>query len=308
MRILDWKSLSPAQRREALRRPAQAQAGAIREAAQAIIDSVRRDGDAALLALTEKFDGVRPAPLEVTPQELRPPSGSSIRRRRPPSTRPYPRWRRFHEAQAPPPAAHRDRAGSGMRTHQRAHPRRRPVCARRFRSPALHRHHAGGARGHRRLPGAHHVHAAEPRRRRRRRDSGRGAPIRRRSRVQAGGAPGHRRHGLRHRQHPQVRQVVRARHAFVTAAKLLAAQDAAGAAADLPAGPTEVMVIADEGARADFIAADLLAQAEHSPTHSRCWSPPRRRWPRRSRARCAVRRPFYRVRTYWRSPSNTCGC
>jgi histidinol dehydrogenase len=36
-------------------------------------------------------------------------------------------------------------------------------------------------------------------------------------------------------------------------------------AADLPAGVTEVMVIADESARAGFVAADLLAQAEHSP-------------------------------------------
>jgi len=54
-------------------------------------------------------------------------------------------------------------------------------------------------------------------------------------------------------------------NAWVTAAKLLVAQDAAGAAADLPAGVTEVMVIADDSARADFVAADLLAQAEHSP-------------------------------------------
>jgi histidinol dehydrogenase len=54
-------------------------------------------------------------------------------------------------------------------------------------------------------------------------------------------------------------------NAWVTAAKLLVAQDPAGAAADLPAGVSEVMVIADDGARAEFIAADLLAQAEHSP-------------------------------------------
>jgi histidinol dehydrogenase len=52
-------------------------------------------------------------------------------------------------------------------------------------------------------------------------------------------------------------------NAFVTAAKMLVAQDAAGAAADLPAGVTEVMVIADDSSRADFVAADLLAQAEH---------------------------------------------
>jgi histidinol dehydrogenase len=54
-------------------------------------------------------------------------------------------------------------------------------------------------------------------------------------------------------------------NAWVTAAKLLVAQDPAGAAADLPAGVTEVMVIADDTARADFVAADLLAQAEHGP-------------------------------------------
>ncbi|MGC1522644.1 MAG: histidinol dehydrogenase, partial [Steroidobacteraceae bacterium] len=54
-------------------------------------------------------------------------------------------------------------------------------------------------------------------------------------------------------------------NAWVTAAKMLAAQDPAGAAADLPAGVTEVMVIADDSARAEFVAADLLAQAEHSP-------------------------------------------
>jgi len=54
-------------------------------------------------------------------------------------------------------------------------------------------------------------------------------------------------------------------NAWVTAAKILVAQDPQGAAADLPAGVTEVMVIADDSARADFVAADLLAQAEHSP-------------------------------------------
>jgi histidinol dehydrogenase len=54
-------------------------------------------------------------------------------------------------------------------------------------------------------------------------------------------------------------------NAWVVAAKMLAAADPAGAAADLPAGPTEVMVVADEYARAEFVAADLLAQAEHGP-------------------------------------------
>jgi histidinol dehydrogenase len=50
---------------------------------------------------------------------------------------------------------------------------------------------------------------------------------------------------------------------YVTAAKMLVSIDPDGAAIDMPAGPTEVLVIADQHARADFVAADLLAQAEH---------------------------------------------
>jgi histidinol dehydrogenase len=52
-------------------------------------------------------------------------------------------------------------------------------------------------------------------------------------------------------------------NAWVTAAKQLVAADPAGAACDMPAGPSEVMVVADDKARADFVASDLLAQAEH---------------------------------------------
>jgi histidinol dehydrogenase len=51
--------------------------------------------------------------------------------------------------------------------------------------------------------------------------------------------------------------------AWVTAAKQLVASDPNGAAIDLPAGPSEVLVIADDSADPTFVAADLLAQAEH---------------------------------------------
>jgi histidinol dehydrogenase len=51
--------------------------------------------------------------------------------------------------------------------------------------------------------------------------------------------------------------------AWVTAAKQIVAADPDGAAIDLPAGPSEVLVIADDSAEARFVAADLLAQAEH---------------------------------------------
>ena len=52
-------------------------------------------------------------------------------------------------------------------------------------------------------------------------------------------------------------------NAWVTCAKLMVSNDAKGAAIDLPAGPSEVLVIADGNANAKFVAADLLAQAEH---------------------------------------------
>ena len=52
-------------------------------------------------------------------------------------------------------------------------------------------------------------------------------------------------------------------NAWVAAAKSLAAQEAGGPAIDMPAGPSEAMVICDEMANAQFVASDLLSQAEH---------------------------------------------
>jgi histidinol dehydrogenase len=63
---------------------------------------------------------------------------------------------------------------------------------------------------------------------------------------------------------PKVDKIFGPGSAWVTAAKLQVANDPAGAALDLPAGPSEVLVVADATARAEFVAADLLAQAEHS--------------------------------------------
>jgi len=54
-------------------------------------------------------------------------------------------------------------------------------------------------------------------------------------------------------------------NAWVTEAKRLVAADIDGAAIDLPAGPSEVLVIADAHAHPEAVAADLLAQAEHGP-------------------------------------------
>ncbi len=52
---------------------------------------------------------------------------------------------------------------------------------------------------------------------------------------------------------------------YVTAAKMLLQNSEAMIAMDMPAGPSEVLVIADAAAAPAFIAADLLSQAEHGP-------------------------------------------
>jgi histidinol dehydrogenase len=61
---------------------------------------------------------------------------------------------------------------------------------------------------------------------------------------------------------PKVDKIVGPGNVFVTAAKLEVSKDVA---IDVPAGPSEVLVIADETGNASFIASDLLAQAEHDP-------------------------------------------
>ena len=60
---------------------------------------------------------------------------------------------------------------------------------------------------------------------------------------------------------PQVYKIFGPGNQYVTCAKQLIQQD--GIAIDMPAGPSEVCVLADETAHASFVAADLLSQAEH---------------------------------------------
>lgn len=62
---------------------------------------------------------------------------------------------------------------------------------------------------------------------------------------------------------PKVEKIFGPGNAWVTAAKAQVAQDPAGAARDMPAGPSEILVIADDNANPEFVAGDLLSQAEH---------------------------------------------
>ncbi len=60
---------------------------------------------------------------------------------------------------------------------------------------------------------------------------------------------------------PQVYKIFGPGNQFVTVAKQLATKH--GVAIDMPAGPSELLVVADDSANAAFVASDLLSQAEH---------------------------------------------
>ena len=62
---------------------------------------------------------------------------------------------------------------------------------------------------------------------------------------------------------PRVDKLFGPGNSFVTIAKQLVSSQ--GVAIDMPAGPSEVLVIADDTANASFVASDLLSQAEHGP-------------------------------------------
>ena len=62
---------------------------------------------------------------------------------------------------------------------------------------------------------------------------------------------------------PKVHKIFGPGNQFVTAAKMILQNSEAMVSIDMPAGPSEVLVIADSGADVRHVAADLLSQAEH---------------------------------------------
>ena len=265
MRILDWKSLSASERHDALRRPAQRDAASIKEAAQNIIDTVRREGDAAVLALTEKFDEVRLDSMRVTPQEFSDAESALNAGQIAAIERAISNVRRFHAAQGAPPL--RVETAPGVVCERISVPIRAvglyvPAGTAPLPSTAIMLA----------VPAAIaacpvRVMCTPPAR-----NGGADPAVLVAARLsgveqvfKAGGAQAIAAMAYGTATIPKCDKVFGPGNAWVTAAKLLVAQDPAGAAADLPAGVTEVMVIADDTARADFVAADLLAQAEHGP-------------------------------------------
>jgi len=265
MRILDWNSLSALQQRDALQRPAQRDAARVTATAQDIIERVRGEGDAALLALTEQFDAVRLRRLQVTPEEFEDAALELNAEQSAAIERAISTVHRFHAAQMPAPL--RVETAPGVLCERLSVPIRAvglyvpagsaplPSTAIMLAVPA--RIAACPVRIMCTAPTRHGT--ADPAVLVAARKAGVDKVFK------VGGAQAIAAMAYGTATIPKCDKIFGPGNAYVTAAKMLVAQDAEGAAADLPAGVTEVMIIADAGARADFIAADLLAQAEHSP-------------------------------------------
>jgi histidinol dehydrogenase len=262
--ILQWSSLSSAERAAALRRPAQQDTRELHRSVQATIDAVRSRGDAALRELTQRFDGVLLEEFAVSSAEFAAARQQLSAVQRQALQRAIDNVRRFHEAQRDEPISLETSPGVRCERHYR------PIDAVGLYVPA----------GVAPLPSAA-IMVAVP-------AAIAGCPTRimctppRRdgaadpavltvaelcgvTRVfKLGGAQAIAAMAYGTESVPKVSKVIGPGSAWVTAAKMLVANDPEGAALDLPAGPSEVLVIADGNARADFVAADLLAQAEHS--------------------------------------------
>ena len=265
MRTLNWNSLTAAGQRAAIDRPAQRDAAGTAAAARAIIDEVRRNGDAALRALTERFDGVRLDELAVSPREFRLAEDALTSVQHAAIDTAIATVRAFHAAQRPQPV--RVETAPGVVCERISVPIRAvglyvPAGSAPLPSTAI-------------MLAVPAALAACPVRILCTAPTARGTAdpavlvAARKAGVErvfkVGGAQAIAAMAYGTPSIPKCDKLFGPGNAWVTAAKLLVANDAAGAAADLPAGVSEVMVIADDGARADFVAADLLAQAEHSP-------------------------------------------
>ncbi len=265
MQLLDWNQLDPTARRAAMLRPALRDRGTLNETVRQIIDRVRRDGDDALRALTREFDGADLADLLVTPAEFDIARSSLPGEARAAITIAMDNVRQFHAAQLPDDI--RVETTPGVVCERVS----RPLSAVGLYVPA----------GSAPLPSTAimlavpaalarcpvRVLCTPPR------PDGTADPavlvvaeacgIREVFKV--GGAQAVAAMAYGTATVPKVVKIFGPGNAWVTAAKTLVALDPAGAALDMPAGPSEVMVIADGTADPRFVALDLLSQAEHGP-------------------------------------------
>ncbi|WP_222564196.1 histidinol dehydrogenase [Novilysobacter antarcticus] len=262
---LQWNALDPAARANALRRPAQVDGGKTAAAVAALIEEVRLGGDVALRALTARFDGVDIDSFAVSADEFAAAQAQVAPALRDAIVEAAARIEKFHAAGMTRPYA--VDTAPGVRCERVLRPIQRvglyvPAGSAPLPSTAL----MLGVPA--RLAGCPDVVLCTPPR-----VDGSVDPavlvaaatcgidrVFKLGGVQAIAAM-----ALGTASVPACDKLFGPGNAYVTEAKRQVAQLERGVGIDMPAGPSEVLVIADAGANPDFVAADLLSQAEHGP-------------------------------------------
>lgn len=227
---------------------------------QPIIDDVQHEGDEAVKRYTEKFDGLSPDPLTLEPGEIEISLKDEVREA---IDTAFKNIYRFHKAQLP--NSMEVETMPGVRCMRVARPIERvglyvpggtallPSTLMMLGIPAA-------------LSGCKEIVIATP--------PGMddsiadeliyiGKKIGASIILKAGGAQAVAAMAFGTESVPKVDKIFGPGNQYVTAAKMLLQNSEAQVAIDMPAGPSEVLVIADDQAEPAFVAADLLSQAEH---------------------------------------------
>ncbi|RWX55242.1 histidinol dehydrogenase [Photobacterium chitinilyticum] len=261
MKTVVWQSLSDNQQESLLQRPAITEGANITAIVSDVIADVRQRGDDALLDLTEKFDNIRPETIKVGPDEVDAAAARLSGKMKQALQQAYDNIATFHKAQEQKTL--RVETQPGVVCEQVT----RPINSVGLYIP-------GGSAP---LPstvlmlgvpaqiaGCRQAVLCSP------------PPIADEilyvaklcgitDIYNAGGAQAVAAMAYGTESVAKVDKIFGPGNAFVTEAKRQVSNDFRGSAIDMPAGPSEVLVIADTTADPDFIAADLLSQAEHGP-------------------------------------------
>ena len=259
MEKIIWNSLTEAERKKALERPAERSAKEIKEIVAKIGERVKTEGDQAIIALTEEFDKVSVTQLAVEQEAFAAAKSRLSSEFKEAIGRAYRNIKKFHEAQKSPKVAVETEEGVFCE-----------VLTRAIESVGL--YIPGGTAPlfstvlmlaiPAQIAGCREIVLASP------------PPIADEilyaaelcgidKIYQMGGAQAIFALGLGSESVTKVDKIFGPGNSFVTEAKRQISQMPGGAAIDMPAGPSEVLVIADQYAHPAFVAADLLSQAEH---------------------------------------------
>ncbi|MGR5547413.1 histidinol dehydrogenase [Vibrio sp. DNB22_12_1] len=261
MRTVVWQSLSETQQDSILERPAITEGANITAAVSEIIAKVRNEGDAALVELTEKFDRVKPESIRLSAQDIDKASARLPEKMKNALEQAYENISKFHKAQKPQPI--KVETQPGVLCEQVTRPIQKvglyiPGGSAPLPSTVLMLGVPASIAGCRKVvlcsppPIADEIlYVAKL------------CGIDEVYNVGGGQAVAAMAYGTE--TVSKVDKIFGPGNAYVTEAKRQVSNDFRGAAIDMPAGPSEVLVIADETADPDFIAADLLSQAEHGP-------------------------------------------